>query len=1024
MYLPSLRKSQPDWQQMLTSLGELYGRGVTIDWQAFHQPYERRKVVLPTYPFQRERYWVKTPMPSRHPAAMLTPLLDRLTRSPRMQEIVCETAVSVERLPFLTDHRVFGAIVAPGACHLAMVLDATHLAYPHHPSHLVEVALPQALVLAEDEVRTVQIIFRPEAEADVKAFELISFPAERPEEPCQTHAVGQVRLTLPPATLAPVDIAVLQQRCPTRVRGEAFAALAAAQQIDFGPAFRWLDEVWCGQGEAIGRLRCPEGMIETLAAYRLHPALLDACLQLTGALQLATGGNTDDQETRLPFALDSCTILGEIRGTAWWGYVQQGEDERWQIALLDEAGTVLVQITGFSERAAAPQQVLGTAAWRDWLYAVQWLPQPLAHTAQPPTMAPPQEAGSKEVWLLFAQPCGLAAQLATWLHQHGIATRFVVPGQTYAWSDSLVTLNPTRLADSQQLLNDLTARGEHIAQALYLWRGPDLVEQGLSTSIPESVLHLCGGLLHLVQALSRAALTPKLWVITESAQAVTAAQPLRQVDQAPLWGLARTIRAEHPEFDCRSLDWPASSAELLEKEVEQVLAELTGQGQEAHIAYRHGTRYVARLARQRLGEATKNQFDGSYLITGGLGGLGLQTVLALAAAGARHLILNSRKATPSAAAQAILEQVRQQGVTIDLIAADVADEAACQHLLAECQARAALQQRTLKGIIHGAGVLDDGILLQQNLDRFATVMAAKVSGAWHLHQLSQPLALDFFVAFSSAAAVTTEAGQGNYAAANAFLDALMQQRQANGLKSLSINWGAWAEVGLAAKLSFQQQGLPSIQPAQGGQVLLELLHDLNAQSYAQVIVQPTHWPTYLAHVGMDTPFYAHFAQEGQSVQVTKPVAGSTPTQVSLQQRLAALPASERATYLTTQVEALAQSVLGLAVHQKINPQQGLMNLGLDSLMALELRRKLEASLQASLRATVVFEYPTIESLVAYLLERVLVLPGATAVDSPEAGDRLPAQAEESTVSSAEGLLDTLSPEVLAQLLAQELATIR
>jgi NADP-dependent 3-hydroxy acid dehydrogenase YdfG/acyl carrier protein len=534
--------------------------------------------------------------------------------------------------------------------------------------------------------------------------------------------------------------------------------------------------------------------------------------------------------------------------------------------------------------------------------------------------------------------------------------------------------------------------------------------------VPESVLHLCGGLLHLVQALSRAAVTPKLWVITEGAQAV-AAQPLHQIDQAPLWGLARTLRAEHPEFDCRALDWDSLSAELPENAVEQVLAELTGQGQEAHIAYRHGTRYVARLARQRLGEATKNQFDGSYLITGGLGGLGLQTAHALADAGARHLILNSRRATPSAAAQAILEQVRQQGVTIDLIAADVADEAACQRLLAECQARAALQQRRLKGIIHGAGVLDDGILLQQNLDRFATVMASKVSGAWHLHQLSQPLALDFFVAFSSAAAVTTEAGQGNYAAANAFLDALMQQRQANGLKSLSINWGAWAAVGLAATLSFQQQGIPSIQPAQGGQVLLELLHDLNAQSNAQVIVQPTHWPTYLAHVGMDTPFYAHFAQEGQSSPAVRPVAGSTPTPMNLRQHLLSLAGAERDARLLAALEEIARKVLGLAAHQPIHSQQGLMNLGMDSLMAVEFRNHLTQRLEQSLPATLLFDYPTLGQLHKFLSAKIFVTDNAS---PPGVVQQRIEKQPTGNGATATAMENEMTTDEIAQMLAQAL----
>lgn len=983
--LPSLRKRQADWQQLLTTLGQLYRHGVAIDWQEVIEPRLYRKVVLPTYPFQRQRYWVNPSSPTGRPTVMLTPLIDKLARSPRLQEILCETAMSVDRLPFLPDHRVFGAIVSPGACHLAMVLEAAQLAYPQQQVHLLGVALPQALVLDENEVRTAQIIFRSEAEPDAATFELISFPMERPAEPYQTHAVGQVHLTTP-ASIPPVDIAALKLRCPTAMSGEAFVALATAQQVDFGPAFRWLGEVWCGHDEAIGRLVCPE-VITSMDEYGLHPGLLDACLQLTSAFQIAAGGASDTRETRLPFSFDSCTILEEISGRAWWAYVQQEKEHHWQIQLLDDAGTVLMRIEGFRDRVAAQHQVLDAEAWWNWLYEVQWMPQPLTHTAQPLDTLRHSDAGNSDLWLIFGEPRGLVTLLATHLQQQGIASRFVVPGQAYTLTDSLVTLNPTCLADMHTLLHDLTAQGRRIAQVLYLWNGQDLLNHNLSSSVPETVLHLCGGLLHLVQALSSAELTPKLWVITEHCQTVVSTQPPRQVEQAPLWGLARTIRAEHPEFDGQCLDLDSLSADLPEKAVAQIVEELTGKSKELHIAYRQGMRYVARLARHALAEGAKSQLDGSYLITGGLGGLGLQAALSLAEAGAKHLILNGRKAAPSAAAQTQIDQLRQQGVTVDIIAADVADKAACQRLLAACQALATLQQRMLKGIIHSAGVLDDGILRQQTLDRFATVMDSKVSGAWHLHQQCQTLNLDFFVAFSSAAAVMGEAGQGNYVAANAFLDALMQQRQATGLPSLSINWGAWAEVGLAANRSFQQQGIASIQPAQGRQVLLELLQSMGAQSHAQVLVQPTRWAAYLSYVGKEQPFYEAFTQKVLR-NVNQPTATRVPAQVTIQQHLQPQSDAEREAWLMTYLEETIRKVLGFPSSQKLDRLQAFVNMGLDSLMMLELRNLLMERLNCKLPATLLFSYPTLSTLTQFLLQTLFV-------DNP-----LPAQRASDLVSAA------------------------
>lgn len=1029
LFLPSLRKSQPDWQQMLTTLGELYVHSVAIDWQAFHQPYARRKVLLPTYPFQRQRYWLKSPAPTRRPVGVRTTLIDKLTRSPRLQEIVAETAVSVDRFPFLSDHRVFGAIVVPGACHLAMIVDAAHLVYPQRLVQLVDVVLLQALVLAEQEARTLQIVLRPAAGTDEQAFELISLPAEGADEQWQTHVVGKLCLSSS-APVAAVDLAALQQRCPIAVSSETIVAQDTAKQIDLGPAFRWLDEAWCGQNEVIGRLRCPE-VIEMSDATGIHPALLDACLQLTSALALVAQHKDGAAETRLPFALASCTVLAKITGRAWWAYArrmtahpaaapEQSDGERpqeWQIQLLDDAGVVLVNIEGFSDRAAGQQQLLGTAAWRDWLYAVQWLPQPLDPAAGRPVTAPTDTAASNALWLLFAQPQSMTTTWTTRLAQQGIACLFIVPGETYGLLNNIATVNPTCLADLQQLLQELTARGQRIDRVLYLWGAQDLLNSRLSTTVPDTVLLLSGALLHLVQALSQAELTPHLWVMTARSQAVASLSPSIHVEQGALWGLARTIRAEHPEFDCHCLDLDGLPGELLEKDVAHLLDELAGQSQEPFIAYRQGTRYVARLVRHAVEKETQLLLDGSYLITGGLGGLGLQSALSLAEAGAKHLILNGRKATPTASAQAQIDHLRQQGVTVDIIAADVADAAECQRLLTECQERAALHQRVLKGIIHAAGLLDDGILRQQNLARFTKVMASKVWGAWHLHHQSQPLALNFFVAFSSTASIAVEAGQGNYAAANAFLDALMHQRQTDGLPSLSINWGAWAEVGLAAKLSFQHQGLASITPAQGGQALVALLHALTAQSQAQVVVQPTQWATYLSHVGMETPFYASFAQELRARQATSQLVDPKPTLVSLRQHLLSLPDAERDAHLLTVLEEMACKVLGLSSQQKIHPQHGLMNMGMDSLMAVEFRNRLAQRLEQSLPATLLFDYPTLGQLQHFLRTKLF----ASAPTAPTgAAQHAVAQrqiAEEFQSASMESATTT---DEIARLLAQAL----
>ncbi|MEZ4725553.1 MAG: polyketide synthase dehydratase domain-containing protein [Caldilineaceae bacterium] len=460
--LPSLRKNQSDWQQMLTSLGALYVHGVAIDWEALEQGYHRRKVTLPTYPFQRERYWAQ--LAGTREAVRLTPLIDKLTRLPRHRETMSETQMNVERLPFLLDHRVFGQVVSPGACQLAMTLDAAQLAYPEQTLQLVNVVLPQALVVGEDEGRTIQVVFdmdwpSPQVQnGQVLApqrtpFELISFCSNDPDSILQTHVSGNLALA-DFATMPAVDVASIQSRCPTTVDVNTFYATSTAHQVDLGPTFRWLDTVWAGEQEIIGHLVPPAG-IDSMVGYSLHPALLDACFQLTGMYGVADQKSDEDPQPLLPFAVDLLTVCGEIRGNEWWGYAQKLDENRWHIQLLDTVGNVLVEIVGFTARKAPHHLVLSTEAWHEWLYDVRWIPQPLSEFEMATAVEPTDESAVSGLWLCFAQPDGMAAELAAYLQQQGQSTLFCGAGHEYEWEEQIITLNPTRPDHIQRLLLEL-----------------------------------------------------------------------------------------------------------------------------------------------------------------------------------------------------------------------------------------------------------------------------------------------------------------------------------------------------------------------------------------------------------------------------------------------------------------------------------------------------------------------------------------------------------------------------------------
>jgi acyl transferase domain-containing protein/acyl carrier protein len=344
------------------------------------------------------------------------------------------------------------------------------------------------------------------------------------------------------------------------------------------------------------------------------------------------------------------------------------------------------------------------------------------------------------------------------------------------------------------------------------------------------------------------------------------------------------------------------------------------------------------------------QYRGTYLITGGLGGLGLLVARWLINKGVRDLVLVGRSEANSSAKEQI-QELEQLGANILVVQADVSQREQLILVLEEIQQ----SLLPLRGVIHAAGILDDGVLEQMNWSRFETVMAPKVHGAWNLHTLTLDTPLDCFILFSSAASLLGSPGQGNHVAANSFLDSLAHYRQSLGLAGMSINWGAWSEIGAAARKQVSFPGIGVISPEQG----ITLLEQLISESTAQVGVVPIDWSQFPSH----TPFFADFSES--KIQPKQ--------QSDILQQLTGKRANERQAFLIAYLQAEIGKVLGLPASQLPHPQQGFFDIGMDSLMSIELRNRLESNLGLNIPATAIFEYPTIRALSQYIIEKGLQL---------------------------------------------------
>lgn len=368
--------------------------------------------------------------------------------------------------------------------------------------------------------------------------------------------------------------------------------------------------------------------------------------------------------------------------------------------------------------------------------------------------------------------------------------------------------------------------------------------------------------------------------------------------------------------------------------------------------------------------------NASYLITGGLGDLGLLVAGWMVDHGARHLVLVSRR-KPSAEDLAKLAALEARGVQPKLVRADVSNAEELGEVISSID-----PALPLKGILHAAGILDDAPLLQQSRARFSSVLSAKLLGAWNLHCLTRQRDLDFFVLFASVAGVFGSAGQANHAAANAFLDGLAHHRRALGLPALSIDWGIWSRLGAAARRHADKQArmkaMGSIQPQQGIASFGELLQSALNGGVPQVAVVPIDWQLLQDQVAVRA-FLSDFGRG--------PEANAPPADGALLERVQSCSVAERKALLVEYLGAQVARVLGWGPERVVDTQQGFFDVGMDSLTSLELRNLIQRSLGCSLPTTVAFDYPNIEALAGYLAETVSSPSGEAEVasDAPWSG---------------------------------------
>ena len=995
-WVASLDRQKADGDSSAAMLAALYRAGVEIDWAAVLAESAGKRIALPTYPFERKRHWLddeparvpQEPAERRHPLA-------GIKVSGAGNEHVYEGRYGLRELSYLSDHKVFGQVFLPTTVEVEAITETGRRHLGTRDVVLEQVLHHQAMTIDHKQDRIVRVVLSP-LKSDRLGVRLTSRPADAPG-PWVDHMTATLRAR-PPARGAALPLEEVLQRCPASLRREDVYARLGRFGLDYGPRFRGIEELHIGDNEVLARVRLQEDAFD----YTVHPAFLDACLHAYPFVMDGAEAKPADRATHLPISLERFWCRPNGVRDAWVHTKRRtvdGDDTHTvDIRIYTAAGELAAELGGLKVRLLPIGKPGATADEDDVFFSVAW--RRSARVAD----GHGHDNGS---WIVFADRSGMAEALAARLTARGGSCHLVHAGEAFHQRDRRSwTIDARQAEDYSVVLRQIASDETRPVRGVVDLRGLDAPAiDGLTLDALRHASETLGrGALDLVHALTSArsgiSSNLRLWIVTAGAQNLTGDASRLNPLQACLWGLGRTVALEYRNIWGGLIDLPPQGDPA--RAVDALVTELLAPDGETQIAISDGTRNVARLIRQPLSALPERpprvRADATYLIAGGFGMLGASIARWLIGKGAKHIVLTGRNATPGRL-EALFSADERKSAAIHAVTADIGRADDVRRLFEFVRA----ELPPLKGVVHSAGVLDDGVLARLTWERFAPLFEPRVYGSWLLHEATKAMELDFFVLNSSLLSVLGSAGQANYTTSSAFLDCLAAHRRAAGLPAVAVNWCAWSEGGLATvsgtrgREMWSTLAMKDLAPGDA----MTLFDRIMQRDVGQIALAVADWPVYARRI-CQPPFLSELAEGADTLALATTHARNgagighviarqddhivVPTASARPQPPIAASASGQ--HKRTAIQDLLQRhvMAELGFHDRIDLDRPLNEVGLDSLRSVSLANRLEDEIGIPISVTELISGPTIDELTGHVMELLAssMAAGILSDDPPEA----------------------------------------